>query len=367
MSTRCLRFPLCGLALCAAVFASEPAAAPADAAYVALRARRLERPPPGDVQTTSAFQRAQHDEVSRAAEKFLAAYPGDPRRWEVLAWAVNSPRRADMSDGPPEPTWEKKRAALSAELLAARDVPETTWVAVAERTINHLAGFRGEPVRDLATAGKIVADFATRVPGSERRKFAEQTYLDALERADPAAAEALLRQRVSPAETNSAVRQMATGRLRVVEARRVPLELKFTAADGRPVDLAALRGKVVLIDFWATWCVPCLKEMPNIRSAYKKYHDQGFEVIGIAFEKAPSPRQVPMERTAEQLVQFAREQDMPWPHHYDGQFWDNEFGRRFAIKELPTAFLLGKDGRLVTTDTHGEKLEAAVRRLLAAP
>jgi thiol-disulfide isomerase/thioredoxin len=367
MTTRCLRILLCGLTLLATAFAAEPAPASADTAYAALRARRLERSPPGDVQATSAFQRAQHDEVSRAAEKFLDAYPGDARRWEVIAWAVNSPRRADMSDGPPEPAWEKKRAALSAELLAARDVPEATWVAVAERTINHLAGFRGEPVRDLATAGKIVADFAVRVPASERRKFAEQTYFAALERADPAGAEALLRQRVSPAETNEAVRQMAAGRLRVVEARRVPLDLKFTAADGRVVDLAALRGKVVLLDFWATWCVPCLKEMPNIRAAYKKYHDKGFEVIGIAFEKAPSSRKIPMERTAGQLVQFAREQDMPWPHHYDGLYWDNEFGRRFAIKELPTAFLLGQDGRLVTTDTHGEKLEAAVQRLLAAP
>jgi hypothetical protein len=74
-----------------------------------------------------------------------------------------------------------------------------------------------------------------------------------------------------------------------------------------------------------------------------------------------------MERTAAQLVQFARENDMPWPHHYDGKYWDNEFGRRFSIRELPTAFLLGRDGRLVTTDVHGDKLEAALERLLGVP
>ncbi len=348
-------------------FAAEPPAQSADPVYEALRARRMERPPPGDVKTTSAFQLQQHDEVSRAAEKFLDQFPADPRRWEVMAWAVIAPRRPEMSDGPADPAWNRRCDQLRDELLAGQDVPDAIWVSVVERTINALAGFRGEPVRDLAKAGRLVAQFAARVPDSKRRKFAEQTYCDALERAEPAAAEVFLRQRASPAETNEDVRQMAAGRLRAIEARRIPLELAFTAADGRAVDLAKLRGKVVLIDFWATWCVPCLKEMPNVRAAYQKYHDKGFEVIGIAFEKAPSPRAVPMERTAEQLVQFARENAMPWPHHYDGKYWENEFGRRFSIKELPTAFLLGQDGRLVTTDTHGDKLDVAVRRLLAAP
>ncbi len=266
--------------------------------------------------------------------------------------------------GPPDPAWTKRRDELRDELLASQDVPDALWISVAERAADELDGFRGEPVRDLAKAGRIVAQLAARVPGSDRRKFVEQPYLDALMKADPAAAENFLRQRVTAAETNVAVKEMAAGRLRIVELRREPLAMRFVATDGREVDLAKLRGKVVLVDFWATWCVPCMKEMPNVRAAYKKFHDRGFEVIGISFDKAPGATPRPMEKTAAEVNEFARKNDMPWPHHYDGQYWSNEFGRRYAIAEIPTAFLLGKDGRLVTTETHGDKLAAAVERLL---
>lgn len=301
-------------------------------------------------------------------EKFLADHPAYPGRWSVVATMLRT-RREFHGEGaaPRRAAWLARRAGLREGLLAATDVPEGTTLSVLELEVLGATGGRwaqpGEPA-DLARAAAFADMLGERFPASDRRAFAEGPLLEALTPVDPNAAEVRLRRLAAGGDVNPALTQLAEGRLRVLALRETPLELKFTALDGREVDFAKLRGKVVLIDFWATWCVPCMEEMPTVIAAYEKFHSRGFEVIGISFDRAPGATPRAMEKSPEQLKQFLVEQRMPWPQHYDGRYWDNELGRRFAIRSLPSTFLLGRDGRLVTTDTHGDKLAAEIERLL---
>jgi thiol-disulfide isomerase/thioredoxin len=146
---------------------------------------------------------------------------------------------------------------------------------------------------------------------------------------------------------------MARAEAKTKALKEKPLELKFTTVDGKDFDLANWRGKVVLVDFWATWCGPCRAEIPRVVETYKKLNPKGFEIIGIS-----------LDREKDRLVEYAKQKEMTWPQYYDGKVWENKISTGFGIMGIPTMWLVDKKGFVRSTEARAD-LEQQVTKLLS--
>jgi len=162
-----------------------------------------------------------------------------------------------------------------------------------------------------------------------------------------------LLQEVANGAGSAKLKAAAGEQLTKLKALGQPVDLQFTAVDGRGVDLAKLKGKVVLIDFWATWCGPCVGEVPNVKKTYEQFHPKGFEIVGISLDK-----------DKDKLTQFTAEHKMEWPQFFDGLFWQNKYARQFGIESIPTMWLIDKKGNLRDMNAR-EDLSGGVAKLLA--
>ncbi len=175
-----------------------------------------------------------------------------------------------------------------------------------------------------------------------------------LVRSDAERARSLLKQAKKLADRyNIRLANEAEQELAVLDYRLAPMDLKFEAADGSAVDFAALRGKVVIVDFWASWCPPCRKEAPELAALYQKYQDKGLAVVGVS-----------LDQDRRKMEAFAAQSGMTWPHYFDGRGWDTKLSREHAIASIPTVWVIGQDGRLIDNNARG-KLETMIPHLLA--
>lgn len=164
--------------------------------------------------------------------------------------------------------------------------------------------------------------------------------------------EALTAASDASSEDKAAAEKMLKSIKATAALKSKPLDMKFTAVDGREVDLSKMRGKVVLIDFWATWCGPCVQELPNVLKAYKELHPKGFEIIGIS-----------LDSDKEKLESFVKEKGMDWPQFFDGKGWKNEMATTYDIHSIPAMWLVDQKGMVIDTAARGG-LEGKVAKLL---
>jgi len=172
-----------------------------------------------------------------------------------------------------------------------------------------------------------------------------------LDNSEPEKSRALAREFADASDDE--VKAGAQELLKKIERVGKPLDLKFKAVDGRAVDLQKMQGQVVLIDFWATWCGPCMAELPKVRATYEKLHSEGFEIVGISFDREKSG-----------LERVLAKEKMTWPQCFDNSEEGKKVGDEFGITSIPTMWLVDKKGVLRDLNAR-EDLAEKVKKLLA--
>jgi thiol-disulfide isomerase/thioredoxin len=294
---------------------------------------------------------------------FHKAYPEHPRAMD--AWMKEQALRQQASG-------REEGAKLEASSTAAKKVEAAapdfkTELTDARRRIQlaRAAGAAAEAAELEHSARRLIKAFpkedagwvflmqAARGMGKEK---ASQFYTEIATKAPHIALRAEAKSQLSMMEAN--LIRVAAGPNFIAPPADGVLQgkvdrLAFAAVDGRAVSVRALAGKVVLVDFWATWCGPCLRELPQVKAAYDQLHSQGFEIVGVS-----------LDQSQKTLKQFLASNRMEWPQYCDGRVWETVIARDFGVSAVPTMYLVDKKGRLRDVGAQ-DNLAAKIRFLLA--
>ncbi|MHC1767436.1 MAG: TlpA family protein disulfide reductase [Verrucomicrobiia bacterium] len=329
--------------------------------------RALQPPPnwrtrtPGEDEVVAFQRKVRQDAGSFAtkAREFITRFPTNENVADARITVVHSLAHAVAAG---DPKAEAELQAFSRSVLADRSIPEDERVGVLLDAGN--ADFMKKVGMRMFTEGlsKLHDEFednSIEVARSALRQFPTNSLIYTMlvavaQRSQPERqrelAQGIRDASGAPAGTKALAEHLLKG-TKPYEVGK-PLDIRFTALDGREVDLAKLKG-VVLIEFWSTSCGPCIAQMPSIKAAYDKFHKRGFEVVAISLDDKESI-----------LRKFIAEKELPWPQHFDGKGWENQFAVRYGIFSIPTTWLVDKRGKLRETQTQGD-LERRIESLLA--
>lgn len=286
----------------------------------------------------------------QAADTILAASkPADPLYAKAAMLKLESLMRLSQF-GDEQAAAEMQKFA---GVLATSPVPELAMEAKRLKIVGDAQAMFADEKFDAAPALVAqTADLMKAAPGDQKTAMLAMQLASALEQipdGEDVAANAMRTfgpiLESSPDPKIKELGESFAGKLRLLELPGKPMTISGALLDGTPFNQKSLAGKVVLVDFWATWCGPCVAEIPNVLEQYEKYRAKGFEVVGIS-----------LDEEKDKVDAFIAEHKIPWPIIYAGKGWQDPLAQFYGISGIPQLILIGRDGNVITLNARGKKL-----------
>ncbi len=311
--------------------------------------QRVDAPVPAGVNAVE-FRAGPKNALHEAAAAFVQQFPGDSRAPLALVWKIET---TDFAGSVPERLSlleQNERDVRALEnVTASPELRSQGAQAALENWIDNSDALSSR--EELSALEQRIGAFLAAHPSAAETVPYQLARADLLFRLDSKKATDFLQQLSRSSDPKAA--EAARARLDRAQLIGKPLKLSFSSLDGSNLDLGKLRGKVVLINFWATWCPDCIRELPALKEVWQKYRDD-FVVVGIS-----------LDRDRQALENFIARKSLPWPQYFDGQGWNTGIAAKYGVHSIPESWLIDKAGIVRSTAVQPADLGPQVTKLMA--